>query len=271
MTTKLEQVQEFLARALNVVNTINTRNREDRLKLAQKLVSDAAALRVRGTAPVLKRVTNEINSALSAVQAVKPGTYIGLKFDELKNAQNDLARLAAAGGEGYDEIVHEGHPPSKTRDPQNYLTDFEEQIFKQHGRETPKVTIGNRPFAVHRVPLIAITKPIINTDTLNRVGVKSQTVNQYSVIHGQIVIGISHKTSFREQEGRRAKTTLQKAEEVADMISKTTRKVVKPVTDRGYAYGGATWFWFADDRTMNALYKAAKGSLKVEQWGFAFN
>ena len=50
--TKMEQVQEFLARALNVINTINTRNREDRLKLAQKLISDAAALRVRGTAPV---------------------------------------------------------------------------------------------------------------------------------------------------------------------------------------------------------------------------
>lgn len=269
--TKMEQVQEFLARALNVINTINTRNREDRLKLAQKLISDAAALRVRGTAPVLKRVTNEINSALSAVQAVKPGVYIGLKFDELKNAQNDLARLATSDGEGYDEAVHDGHTPSNARDPQNYLTDFDEQIFKQHGRETPKVTINNRPFAIHRVPLIAITKPMISTDTLNKAGVKAQTVNQYAVVHNQLVIGISHKTAFREKEGRSIKSTLQKAEEVAAMITKTTRKPVKAVTEQGYAYGGATWFWFADDRTMNALYKSAKGSLKVDQWGFAFN
>lgn len=270
MATKMEQVQDFLARAMNLTNTINTQNREDRLKAAQKLISEATALRVRGTSPILKRVTNEINSALSAVQAIRPGQYIALKFNELKDAQNDLARLATSEGEGYDEVVHDGHTPSRPRDPENYLTEFDTEIFK-HGRETPKVTIGNRPFAVHRVPVIAISKPMINTDALTKAGVKAQTVNQYSVIHGQLVIGISHKTSFKEKEGRSTKTTAQKAAEVAAMIGKTTKRPVKPVSEQGYAYGGATWFWYAEDRTMNALYKSARGSLKVEKWGFAFN
>lgn len=269
--TKMEQVQEFLARALTVVNSINTNNREERLKLAQKLISDATALRVRGTSQVLKRVTNEINSALSAVQAVRPGVFIGLKFPEIKDAQNDLARLATAEGAGYDEAVHDGHTPSGARDPENYLTDFNAEIFEKHGRETPKVTIGNRPFAVHRVPVIAISKPGVNTDKLSKAGVKSEQVNQYAVIHGQIVIGISHNNSYQEKEGRKVKTTAQKAAEIAEMMGKSTRRSMKPVSEKGYPYKGATWFWYADDRTMNALYKSAGGRLSVSEWGFAFN
>lgn len=269
--TKMEQVQEFLARALTVVNSITTNNREDRLKLAQKLISDAAALRVRGTSQVLKRVTNEINSALSAVQAVRPGQFIGLKFPEIKNAQNDLANLATDDGAGYDAVVHDGHPPSGARNPENYLTDFDTEIFKDHGRETPKVTIGNRPFAVHRVPVIVISKPAINTDKLTKAGVKAQQVNQYAVVHGQVVIGISHNNSYQEKEGRKVKSTSQKAAEIAEMMSKTTRRPMKPVAEKGYPYKGATWFWYADDRTMNALYKSAGGRLSVSEWGFAFN
>lgn len=267
--TKMEQVQDFLARALTVVNTINTANREEKLKLALKLVNDASAVRLRGTAQILKRVTNELNSAMSAVMAVNPRQYIALNFQELKTAQNDLANLAKHGD--YDATVHDGHEPSGARDPENYLTDFETEIFKQYGRETPKVKIGNRPFAVHRVPLVAIANPSINTEVLTKAGVKAQTVNQYSVIHGQVVIGISHNAAFREKEGRSTKSTAAKAAEIADMIGKKTHRPLKPVTAQGYPYDGATWFWYAEDRTMNALYKSAKGRLSIREWGFAFN
>lgn len=267
---KLEQVQDFLARALTVVNRITLQNREMQLKIAQKLIADASAVKLRGTSTILKRVTNEINSAISAVNAVRPNVPIRLNFKELKDAQNDLALLAEqeANQKSSEGSTSKYDDPS---DPRFYLTDFEEEIFKRHGRETPKVSIGNRPFATHRVPLVVISKPMINTATLVRLGVDAQTVNQYAVIHNQIVIGISHKASFKEKQGRSTKTSEEKAAEIADMISKNTRRPLEQVTSQGYPYQGATWFWYAEAYTLNALYKSANSRLAISKWGFAFN
>lgn len=254
----IEQVQELVSRTLTIVNKINRTNQRAQVKIALRLLSEAVALRVRGTGPVLKILMNEMQSASEALDLSDRSYVSGLDFSELKKAPNALARLADAATsrkEVEDPVQHEIEQENSHLD----------QVFRQFKSESTRVDIGKKPFGIFRVPLVAITTPPLRKAALDRVGIKSDEVAQYVVLHNQLVFGIS-KSALQGKE-----KPLDAAERIADMIGNARNTNIVTLAPNGVPYKGAVWYWMAEDHVANRLMRAANNSLRIAEWGFAFN
>lgn len=248
---KIEQFQNALSRALIFTNSINTHSRDDMLKKAISQINIANDLRIPRTAPILKRVYAELHSAQAASENA-PGKYLRLDFSELKKAQHDATMLLMQ--EEPEEQVTESD------------IDFSSAVF-QSGKEAPNVHIGNRPFGVFRVPLVAISTPSININLLRQFGIKADNVNDYPVLHSQLVVGVKHTPST----GRNRTTSLDSALEVQELLERTRRIKLELVSMQPYIYKNASYYWFAEQPVMRGLLRATNNHLNISQWGFAFN
>lgn len=254
----IQQVQELVSRALTVINKINRSNQFAQVKLALRLITEASILRVRGTGPILKILSNELQSAYDALELSTSHYISGLDFSELKKAPSALDRMASAAAE---RKTSDDPVQAEIESENAHLS----SVFSQFQKESTRVDIGNRPFGIFRVPLVAITTPGLRKEALDHVGIKSESVAQYVVLHNQLVFGITkHALNSREKP-------LQAAERIADMIGKSRNTDIVFVTGQSVPYKGAVWYWMAEEQVANRLMRAANNSLRINEWGFAFN
>lgn len=264
----LEQVREYMARALTVINRITPQNRLAQIRTAIKFTTEAQALKVRGTSQPLKRVLNELRSAESVIEA-NPKAKVNLDFSELHQVQNEFARLAS----NLEEIADKKQTNTTDEGWLEGNETFDEAVFQGHPNEARDVKVGNRPFAIARAPVVAVTTAPMNTAELKRGGIDFNSVSGYVILHKQLVVGISPRgedLQAPKKRGTKALTSIEKAQAVVDMINKERRTNYVLVTQRGAKHNDGLWFWIADERTVNALMKANRGKLVLQMWGFAF-
>lgn len=265
----LEQVREYMARALTVINRITPQNRLAQIRTAIKFTTEAQALKVRGTSQPLKRVLNELRSAEAEVES-NPRSRERLDFTELHQVQNELAQLSS----NLEEIADKRKINTEDEDWLNGNETFDEAVFSAHPNEARNVSLGNRPFALARAPIVAVTAAPMDTNRLKQGGIDYNVVTGYVILHKQLVIGISSRADDLpdlKKRGVKPKTPAEKAQAILDMINKERRTNYGLVTTRAAKHGSSgIWYWAADERTINTLMAANRGKLALTSWGFAF-
>lgn len=230
----------------------------------------------------LRKIQNELVSLREGVftDSVKPSDLT------LVAAVTALAELDRRIKAANDELATEEIQP---------LDASEEMILRNQTYKEKLPAIGDKEFVVGRVPLTFGTTPsrnqtgvsFMNLALLERQGFKAESLDGYTVLHNQLVIGIGHKAlegapiiqktlKKFDDEGRRIEKVLKRAtsaydiaEQIVALVELKTGNKWVLVTDKSYRYNGAVWFWAMRDKDAARLGKALH-SLNIPRWGFAF-
>lgn len=222
-------------------------------------------------------VRHTINELVSMREAVLSGTPMK-KRDFVAVVMTDAIKAIRASHESAAEklqVVKSNRKGSSFISPKEQSI---EEIYKKAGEVIKRSTsekdslesIGTKPFVIARVPIVPVASPNIDASKLKRLGIKSDSIANYPVIHNQIVLGINREVLEKTGKGGKSETAREAAERIANIVSKQHRTVLNFVTDKGYPYKSAVWYWLAPKQEINALSKAANGRLNIQQWGFAF-
>jgi len=188
----------------------------------------------------------------------------------------------------------------------------ENRAFKE---KLPNLNETKREFAIAKMPLAFTFQNkqghssvgYVSPEALDLVGFKVQNIAGYTIIHNQLVIGVSHKalvTPVFDSEGnlslddkgepvtepvkikemvtkfkgnkpikvpvRRAKTLKDVALAVIKDLNRKTNQKYELVSDKPVGAQGAGWFWIMSSADIKRLSKAMPGNhVGIAKWGFA--
>jgi hypothetical protein len=143
------------------------------------------------------------------------------------------------------------------------------EIIERTGSESRRLeSLRDKPMVISRIPIVPLTDPPLNPDQLNRLGVKTENLGGYPLIHNQLVIGIN-KTALA-QKGRKVEKPMEAVERYLKILSKQMGRNITTVSNQGVPGQGGVWYWLADERTINAFRKAGRDQLKIRSWGFGW-
>ena len=188
-----------------------------------------------------------------------------------------------------------------------------EDVLRRNAKYRSKLPdLTQKDYGVARVPVAFALLPdsghtsvgYLDQDILSKLGFKSELLDGYAVIHGQVVIGIGREMThdFKEvklENGdiskeavpkmvkervtkftndkpgivvkRRPKTVLDAANEVKSLLERHTNTKYSLVSERSHGYQGQSYFWLMPASDMTRFSRAFPGGhIRIHSWGFAF-
>lgn len=188
-------------------------------------------------------------------------------------------------------------------------TDPVETLLLRNKQESEKIPAFNgKEFLISRAP-VAFTFQnkskhssvgYVDTSALDMLGFKSENLEGYTILHNQLILGISSDALFTVHEDaggnpfkqrirtqdsvvkfKAGKPTPTKVTRDADYLDVAKRlklkleaKTKQPysfVSEHSAGYKGGHWFWLMPTRDLNRLARAFPGGhAQINKWGFAF-
>lgn len=214
------------------------------LSLAAQVI---AANKVRGLGKHQKAALNEITSMMddsSEGEEFITG-YLKAMKSEYSRIRESLKALEAASVVEFD-----------------YLSDEAKQVLRQRDKQAEKLTFGNKDWRVSRAPVIPVSLIPLDIGVAKRNGLRVENIGGYALLDNQMVVGFKKIPKGKARE---------EAEKLAKELQVATGKALSIVGKNAVPYAGGIWYWLADAPTLNALRKAARGSLVIRDWGFGFS
>ncbi len=219
-----------------------------------------------GTKTPLRRVRNELASMREATalgSATIKASY--LRSVHLDPSIEEVRKLFATA-----ELRLQATDEFHTQNAYDTAMEEAERIIKKNAESAKQLTsIRNRPFTVVRMPIVVVSDPQMNVDLLKKHGINAVDLAGYPMLQNQMVLGISSKAMTKE--GRKAKKVEDVAEELLELIRKQTKRKLRIVDNTPARAQGAVWFWLADERELNAMFRSARNRLNIKRWGFGAN
>ena len=247
---------------LALLPTLSTRAAKE--KLLAKQLKTVVAIHEHPNLPLgaskpMRKMRNELTSAREGL--VADGVLAA--FEEGQQAVDSLKATLASAEETLAILVH-GNDAYMEK-----LYDRAREIIQRTGSEARRLeSLKDKPMVISRVPIVPLTDPPLNPDTLNRMHVKTENLGGYPLIHNQIVIGINREALAKS--GRKAEKPMDAVERYLKVLSKQMGRTIMTVSTQGVPAQGGVWYWLADEKTINALRKAGRDQLKIRSWGFGF-
>lgn len=260
---QLSQVHVGLASVHDRVQAIAASGmRKQRLEVlgdARYSLDELRKLRVNGTGRLIQAAMNEITSAREAVY-VALAKSPRLDFSTLAAAVQEVSSMIDAQKQRMSSAVQSAAASSEIEDAND--------VFHRVATEAPKVELGNKPYSLYRVPVVAVSSPPLSPDKLRTNGIKAEPAHGYTVIHNQVVLGISMQRAAEKGE-----KPLDVAQRLIKMLSRQTGRRLMLVEQQSYGYRHASYYWLADEATLNAMRRSSinQSAPVFSSWGFAFN
>lgn len=237
-----------------------------KLRAALRLLEAYDKVPVGAGAPI-RRAKNEIISMREAAHTLSASALKKREFSVLACTES-LAEVTAllAKAKSKKENISAG--------PQLTLHDVNPESMQRVLKDTkdhklPKMSKSG--YALGRAPVIP--QITVSADKLNKAGFKADSSSGYTVIHNQIVLGVSKTFLDEHEQGRKKMTPLQAAEMLCKFLSKQMKVKLTLVANRsaiGTSGSGALWFWVMKEGDWNAFAKATSGKIGDLKYGFAF-
>jgi len=171
----------------------------------------------------------------------------------------------------YDSKDYEDAPP-KEDSIMKLLNDAGSAIntYQKYSRQLPATEVESNKmgdFIIHRMPILALTNPLVTSDEYEKAGFITKRIGYYAVVENQLVVGI-HSNKIKTTKKIDPKTYLAFLKSKIEREMHTTYQVVGQPT--GYKNSGYIYFWLVPERNIDQLRVKAHKPLTVKQWHFAF-
>lgn len=120
---------------------------------------------------------------------------------------------------------------------------------------------------IGRAPIIVQATPAINREKLAAIGFPVQSLEGYTILKDQFVVGV-HENWIRE---RVVTVRNKKSDPYKEFLETLEVKYPGHINaGSGLGYFESRWIWFPQESELEAIQRAS-GRLKVNSWGFAFD
>lgn len=131
------------------------------------------------------------------------------------------------------------------------------------------------PFYVGRAPIVPITAPILSLQNLKKNGFKADPFQGYSILHNQIVAGLSSEFVRTEMSKDPKAKAVDIYQEFIDVVKSKHKSLDLIQLGREVPYWSATWSWLIPSRDFKVLASSTSSgrpasSINVKSWGFPF-
>lgn len=254
-----------------------------RLQQAQVYVEGLRPIAPQGVSSLLKIISNELISLREGIFTgnAKPKDLVLLSGLETLEKVNSIKTKLVSKIKASEDTL--------TEDP------VEKLLIKNREQEKKLPSLSGKPFVVGRAPVSFGLQSKnytgigdLDTAKLSHSGFKVDTLYGYSVMHNQLVIGVSKLAledtpkikvkvnKFKDGKPvtvvkRREATYLDVVNNLKKQIENQTKQKYTLVSDLSYGYQGGSWFWLMPTVDADRFAKAFPGGhLKLPRWGFAF-
>ncbi len=252
----------------------------DKPRRLKRLTAMIKAVEELHASPLPNGSKKHVAKCLNEIISLREGVYASNAQIDRKHlvliasvqGRSEVEAMIAATTERINKIMAESSDSSDMDEVYRNAAD----VIQKNSQESHKLApIKDKAYVFARVPVVPANDNI-SAEKLARAGMKVERIGNYPVFHNQLVVGISPKHLLGEHGGAVKGPTAAKAIRAeADRLRKALQKklnvnlqFVSP--DYSFSYGGGTWFWLMDDKSIDAMATALPGKVKITRWGFAF-
>lgn len=224
-----------------------------------------------GAAAPLRKAKNELVSMREAVHTLSAATKKKSEFSLVSclEAHGEIGRLLKAAQESLQQVDKPEHNATEVN-----ATEMDDILKKTRSHQLPPMNKSG--YALGRAPVIPNLN--VSAEKLTRLGFRADHSSGYTVVHDQLVLGISKK--FMDEHKLKQYAAAQKLTEMLGKhLSKSPTKdsqgkpakliLVSKHPAAATNLRGVAWYWVMREKEWNNFARAS-GKVGDLKWGLAF-
>jgi hypothetical protein len=140
------------------------------------------------------------------------------------------------------------------------------QSMAEYKKMLPSSAGSKDSFIITRVPIVAITNPIVTKEEFEAGGFDAESIGNYCVLQDQLVVGINANLLKGEKKDPE-KFRKWVIEHLEDKLKKKLVEVGSPI---GFGASGFTYVWLIPEKEIDRFRSRNSKPLHPKEWGMAF-